>query len=87
MGFAPSIKDVKDTVGSYVQYNDLADAKMRLQYKGNEGYPGPDWISLFLEKNNLSLRDDTKLNAARYNATKNPFIIYHYYDILEESIQ
>ena len=87
MGFAPSIKDVRDTVGSYVQYNDLADAKMRLQYKGNEGYPGPDWISLFLEKNNLSLKDDTKLNVARYNATKNPFIIYHYYDILEESIQ
>ena len=26
MGFAPSIKDVRDIVGSYVQYNDLADA-------------------------------------------------------------
>ena len=37
MGFAPSIKDVRDIVGSYVQYNDLTDAKMRLQYKGNEG--------------------------------------------------
>ena len=30
MGFAPSIKDVRDIVGSYVQYNDLADTKMRL---------------------------------------------------------
>ena len=42
MRFALSIKDVRDIVGSYVQYNDLADAKLRLQYKGNEGNPGPD---------------------------------------------
>ena len=33
MGFAPSVKDVRDIVVSYVQYNELADAKMRLQYK------------------------------------------------------
>ena len=37
MGFAPAIKDARDIVGSYVQCNDLADAKMRLQYKGNKG--------------------------------------------------
>ena len=44
-------------------------------------------ISLFLEKNSLSLKNATKLNVAMYNATKNSFIMYHYYDILEESIQ
>ena len=87
MGFATSIKGVGDIVGSYVQYNDSADAKTRLRYKGNEEYPGPDWTSLFLEKNNLSLKDVSKLTVARYSVTKNPFIINHYYDILEESIQ
>ena len=86
MGFAPSNKDVRDIIDSYLQYNDLVDAKIRLRYKGSEGYPGPDWISLFLEKNNLSLKDATKFSVARYNATQNFFIIYHYYDILEESI-
>ena len=87
MEFAPSNKDVKDIVGSFVQYNDLADVKMWLRNKGSKVYPGPDRISLFVEKNNLSLKDATKLCVARYNATKNSFIIYHYYDILEERIQ
>ena len=30
MGFAPSNRDVRDIVSSYMQYNNLADAKMRL---------------------------------------------------------
>ena len=56
-------KDVRDIVGSYVQYSDLTDAKMWLRYKGNEGYPVSDCISLFLEKNSLPLKDATKLNV------------------------
>ena len=35
----------------------------------------------------LSLKQATKLSVPIYNATKNPFIIYHYYDILEETIE
>ena len=37
--------------------------------------PGPVWISLYMKRNNLSLKEATKLSIARYNATKNPFSI------------
>ena len=58
-----------------MQYSDLADAKLRLRCKGSEGYPGPNGISLFFEKNNPTLKDVTKLSVARYSTTKNTFII------------
>ena len=35
---------------------------------------------------NLSLKHATKLCKARRNATKNPFIINHWYDLLEKTI-
>lgn len=40
-----------------------------------------------MKRNNLSLKEATKLSIARYNSTKNPFIIYHLYDILENTIK
>ena len=87
LGFAPSITDLREIVFNYVQQNDLEHAQKRLKYNGNKGYPGPDWIAAFLERNQLSLKNATKLSVARYNATKNPFIIYHYYEMLEDCIQ
>ena len=41
----------------------------------------------FHEKKNLSLKNATKLSKARYNATKNPFVIFHWFDLLEETIR
>ena len=35
---------------------------------------------------NLSLKHAAKLSKARRNATKNPFIIKHWYDLLEKTI-
>ena len=40
-----------------------------------------------MQRNNLLLKDTTKLSVARYSATKNPFIIYHFYDILENTMK
>ena len=54
--------------------------------KGRPGYPGPDWLKSFMDKNSLSLKEATKLSPTRYNATKNPFIIYNYFDLLEKTI-
>ena len=64
----------------------MENAKARLKYGGRKGHPGPDWVKLFMKRNNLSLKEATKLCVARYNATKNPFIVYHFYDILEQTI-
>ena len=44
-------------------------------------------MTSYLKRNNLSLKEATKLSSARYNATKNPFVIFHYFDILEEAIE
>ena len=38
----------------------------------------------FLEK--LSLKDASKLSKERHNATRNPFIIYQFYDLLQTTI-
>ena len=39
-----------------------------------------------MDKNSLSLKEATKLSPTRYNATKNPFIIYNYFDLFEKTI-
>ena len=39
-----------------------------------------------MKTSGLSLKNATKLSKARSNATKNPFIINHWYDLLEETI-
>ena len=74
-------------VESYVAYNDQERAKKVFKYKGRIGYPGPDWVNKFIKNNGLSSKQATTLSAARYNATKNPFIIYHFYEILESKIK
>ena len=42
---------------------------------------------LIYETTDLSLKNATKLSKPRQNATKNPFIINHWFDILEETIE
>ena len=69
-----------------MQYNDHDRGKKILKHKGCPGYPGPDWLKDFIGRNKLSLKEATKLSVCRYNATKNPFIIYNYFDIVEETI-
>ena len=57
------------------------------KHDGRPGFPGPDWMTSYLKRNNLSLKEATNLSSARYNATENPFVIFHYFDILEEAIE
>ena len=49
--------------------------------------PGTRLSSTFMKKQHLSFKNTTKLCKARYNATKNPFIVNHWFDILEETIK
>ena len=80
------IKDVAQLVESYVQHNNHEKGKIFLKFKVIPGYPGPDWLKSFMKKNSLSLKEAAKLSGVRYNATKNPFITYNYFDLLEETI-
>ena len=39
-----------------------------------------------MKKKNLSAKQATILSSARYNTTKNSFITFHLYDLLEKTI-
>ena len=86
LSFGMRIKDVAQLVESYVQHNNHEKWKKVLKFKGRPGYPGPDWLKSFMDKNCLSLKEARKLSRARYNVTKNQFIIYNYFDLLEKTI-
>ena len=76
LGFTVSVHDAVELVESSGSFNGLQDAKLRLKFKGRQGYPGPNWMKRKeMKRNNLSLKDATKLSVAHYNATENPFII------------
>ena len=86
LGFAPTLGDIQEIVTNYVNTNEHEQGKSVFHYKGVQGCPGPDWLNSFMKKQNLSLKNATKLCKARYNATKNPFVIFHWFDLLEETI-
>ena len=87
LGFAPMLADIGDLVKSYVLENSIEDAKKVFHYKGVKGHPGRDWMSKFLQDEHLSLKEATKLSKERHNATRNPFIVYRFYDLLEEVVE
>ena len=87
LGFPLTLKDIEELVESFVNINNVETAKNILKYGGRRGHPVPDWTNLFIKRNNLSLKQATKLSVPRYNAIKNPFAVYHYCDILEEAIE
>ena len=49
---------------SYLQHNNHEEWKKVLKLKGRPGYPGPDWLKSFMDKNSLSLKEATKLSRA-----------------------
>ena len=87
LGFAPTLSDIREIVTDYVNINEKEKAQKTFHYKNLKGSLGKDWISLFMKQQNLSLKNATKLSKPCQNATKNPFIINHWFDILEESIE
>lgn len=40
-----------------------------------------------MKKGKLSAKQAATLSNARYAATKNPFIIYHFHDLLEKTVE
>ena len=40
----------------------------------------------FLKRNKLSLKQATKLSIVRHNATRNPFIVYNFYEIVAKAL-
>lgn len=61
LGFAPTLMDIREIVRDYVELNNHEKGKQVLQFKGIKGCPGQDWMRLFLQRNNLSLKTATKI--------------------------
>ena len=51
------------------------------------GKLGKDWFYAFAKRNNLSLKKAALFGSARKTATANPFIVYDFYDQLDEIIK
>lgn len=87
LGFGMTTRDIGELVESYVEHNNHRRGLTTFNYRGRKGYPGPDWINSFIASNNLSSKQATTLSTARYNATKNPFLIYGYYDLIADTVK
>ena len=64
----------------------MKEGKKILQCIKSPGYAGPDWLASVIKKNHLSLKKAKNLSRPRYNTTKNTFVVYHYFYLLEETI-
>ena len=78
-GFSPMKTDVLELVQDYVRGN-------RLKTNFQDGKPSPEWMRRFFKRNNLSLKKATMLSQSRRTATANPFVIYHFYELLDKVV-
>ena len=82
-----TLRDVGELVESYVSSTEHEREQKYLKHDGQTGFPGAGWMTSYLKRNLLSFKEATKLSFPCYNATKNPFVIFHYFNILEEAIE
>lgn len=76
-GFGLSKEDAKNVVKEYVQQSGL-------ETPFSSGKPGNVWFKNFQKRNGLSLKKPEQLEACRRKATSDPYIIYEFYDLLED---
>ena len=82
-----TLRDVGELAESQVSSTEHERRQVYLKHDGRFGFPGADCMTSYLKRNKLSLKETTKLSSARYNARKNPFVTFHYFDILQEAIE
>ena len=82
-----TVGEVWESVESYISSDEFERGQKYLNHNGQSGFPGPDWMNFCFKRNNLFLKEVTKLSSARYNTTKNPFLVFHYFELLEEAIK
>lgn len=78
-GFALTKKEILESVQTYCLENDI-----RNTFKN--GKPGDAWFRAFCKRHRLSQKKLEQLEKSRRMATSDPFIIYGFYQKLEETI-
>ena len=79
-GFSPTTEEIKNLVRDYVRSNNI-----KTSFK--EDRPGKDWFINFMKRNCQSTKKATIISSARKAAMCNPFIIYGFYEKVEEVIK
>jgi hypothetical protein len=91
-GFGFTTEEIKEFVGAYVREqwykdDDVAHYLQRHCRFGADKIPGKDWMSNFMRNHHLSLKSPGSLEKCRKTAEADPFLIYEFYDLLEESVR
>ncbi|XP_065064643.1 uncharacterized protein LOC135690884 [Rhopilema esculentum] len=81
LGFSPTVQEILHLVSCYLSANSLLLSSFKT------GKPGKDWFYAFAKRNNLSLKKAALISSARKSATANPFVVYDFYDQLDEIIK
>ena len=71
-------------VHSYMRVNNRIEVA---ENQVKDGRPGRTWLKSFMKRNKLSLKKASMIYVARKSNTSNPFIIYDFFDKLEEILQ
>ena len=80
-GFSPTLTEVREIIYDYLESNVKTVACFK------DGRPGKDWFKAFMKRNNLSMKYAEMMCAACKKATENPFVIYEFYERIEEIIK
>jgi hypothetical protein len=91
-GFAFSMEDIRVFVGKYVTSRWHEESELghylrtHCRFTGPSRMPGRDWMERFMQVHHLSLKTPGRLEKVRKMAESNPFKIFHFYDILGDTI-
>ena len=80
MGMGPTLRELQEIVCEYIQANEMATPF-------TDNRPGQDWVSKFLHRHNLTLKKGGQMQLARKALTSEPFVIFGFYDELEEEMR
>ena len=81
LGFSPTMNEVIEMVADYIQANEINVPQFI------NGKPGRNWLHAFMQRNKLSMKKVELISAERKSATANPFVIYDFYEQLNDIVQ
>ena len=80
-GFSPTITEVREIIYDYLENNIKTVACFK------DGRPGKDWFKAFMKRNNLSMKHAEMMCTASKKATENAFVVYEFYEMIDEIIK
>ena len=80
LGFGPIMAELLSMVEEYIAANEI-------QTTFKNGKPGYDWLSSFMKRQKLTLKKGGQMQIARKNVTSDPFVVYGFYEMLENEVK